>query len=224
MSAELSQSGKITSHPSEKLTTKKAIIELDDIDPRVRNVLDAWLKFGTVFLVYRVATFLFFDKGSAGFFETDSLRMVILILVGFAIYYAIIEPALPEEFSVHPVINNVVNDTIMFGTVLVSSHVFESLISGSNMMNEQWLKTSGVILLAFAAYNVLLHPFIPFSSLNVETRPVVHDLAKYGVFLILLRALCGQNLADQNWILSVLFALFGFGVYHLATKKLIAVN
>lgn len=197
---------------------KKEILS-DLMDNRMKNILDVWLKYGTVFLIYRLCTYYFFDKDNpdAKFFDKESLQLVLFILIGFTVYYLLVKPYIPIELQ-HPILRNFGNDMLMFGTVLISSHVLESWIDQGVLFNKQWLKTAGIILMAFAAYDVIIYPFIPFDKMNLHIKPIIYDWTKYGTFLVMFRLLQGKSLINQKWILSVLFALLGFTGYHLITK------
>lgn len=201
------------------------MLSINSLSDPIKDTLDAWLKFGTVFLVYRLCTYFFFDrnKKDVQLFDKESVALVLFILIGFSLYYLLVKPYIPIKFQ-HPVIKNLSSDMLMFGTVLVTSHVLESLMSHGDMFTGNWLKNAGIILLAFAAYDIIVYPFIPCKGMNEPHSTLVCDWAKYGAFLIIYRMFQGRSLADQQWILSVLFALLGFAGYHFITKKLINVN
>ena len=187
------------------------------------RALNSILKFGTVFLVYRVGTYYFFesDKADAGpLFDSQTLVLAILLLVGFAIYYIFVDPFIPVNLK-HPILNNIAHDSLMFGTVLLTSHVFELFISGGDFFDPAWWKSAGTILLAFASYRILVNPFIPLENVKQPAKSFVSDMAQYGVFMIALHLLKGSDFTSMGTYLSVLFALLGFAAYHLITKKLI---
>ena len=99
---------------------------------RTKEVLDAWLKYGTVFLIYRLCTYYFFETSpDARLFDAESLRLVLFILLGFTLYYLLVKPYIPVNLQ-HPIFKNIANDTLMFGTVLVSMHLFESFVTPSD--------------------------------------------------------------------------------------------
>jgi len=204
---------------------KEHMLTLNTMDSKLKDTLDAWLKYGTVFLIYRIFTYYFFDRDNpnAEFFDKDSTFLALFILIGFTIYYLIVKPWIPVNLE-HPILRNIANDTLMFGTVLISAHVLEAYMHEGEYFNGDWLKNSGLILLAFAVYRVVIDPFIPREKMNPKTVSVVDDWAQFGTFLIALRIMQGKSVADQKWILSVLFALLGFTGYHLITKKLVTIN
>ena len=201
------------------------MITLDTMSIRVKQTLDALLKYGTVFLIYRLFTYYFFDRGNpnAVLFDGKSLRLVLFILLGFTIYYMFVKPYIPVNFE-HPIIKNLTNDMVMFGTVLISSHVLDVLFNGGEFFDKEWLKTAGMILLAFAIYDVIINPFIPYGKMNAIVRPIAVDWVKFGSFLIIFRLLQGRSISNPKWMLSVLFVLLGFAGYNLITKKLFKVN
>lgn len=199
-------------------------LTFQSMSPKSREVLDAWLKYGTVFLIYRLCTYYFFETSpDAKLFDAESLRLVLFILLGFTIYYLLVKPYIPVNLQ-HPIFKNIANDTLMFGTVLLSMHLLESLVDPTEyVMDTHWLKTAGLILLAFAAYRVFIDPFIP-KSLSPTWKPVVNDWAEFGSFLVFFRLLQGKSILDKKWITSVLFVLLGFTGYHFVTKKLLRVK
>lgn len=190
-------------------------------NPYIREALEAWLKFGTVFLIYRLCTYYFFDRNNpdAVLFDKESLYLVLFILIGFTIYYLIVKPFIPVKME-HPIFQNLTNDMLMFGTVLVSSHVMEIWMNGGSFLDENWLKTAGIIMLSFAAYDIIVYPFIPSKQMN-QPNSLVNDLLKYGIFLVLFQVLQNKSVLNQKWILSVIFVLIGFTGYHLFTKRII---
>lgn len=196
------------------------MITLDKININTIRTLDAWLKFGTVFLVYRLCTYFFFDydNPNAVLFDPESIKLVIFLLLGFTIYYLFIKPLLPSNFG-HPVIQNLSNDILMFGTVLISSHTLDVIFNGVKFFDKQWMKTAGIILLSFSIYDILINPFIPFDKINPSTQPLVNDWVKFGSFLVIFRLLQGKSVFDPKWILVILFTLLGFTGYNFITKR-----
>lgn len=170
-------------------------------------------------------TFYFAEKDSSDtkFFHKDTLKTVLFILLGFTLYYILIQPNIPVK-SQHPIIRNIGNDSLMFGTVLLSYHALKVLSGEAEVGDPEFWKKSGLILVAFAAYRVTLDQFIPFNKIQPKNRNLVADWAQFGTFLIAYRALEGKSLTDTNWWLSVLYALVGFGGYHLVSKKLIQIQ
>ena len=193
----------------------------DTMNVRLRETLDAWLKFGTAYLVYRLCMYYFVESDQdAVLFDSESLRIIFYILIGFTVYYMVVKPYIPVNLE-HPILKNIGTDTLMFGTVLVSSHLLDVFMGGASLFNGEWLTSAGIILIAFGCYQVFIHPFIPTSNLNPTVKPIADDWLKFGVFLLAARILQGRSVTDQTWILSVLFILLGFTGYELITKKIL---
>lgn len=219
----------MTDMESSKSFYKQSVPEIDlksdswirSLDPRIRGALESLLKFGTVFLVYRMAMFYLVDKSSAdtSLFDKASAQLVAYILIGFVFYYLLIKPYVPLHLE-HPILRGVLDDTIMFGSVLLVSHVLDVSLSNSNFMDETWLKNAAFIIVAFAVYRIIVFPFIPFDRINQNIVPLMSDCIQFGVFLLAFRLLRGESI-NQKWILSVLFVLTGFAVYHAGIKRLI---
>jgi hypothetical protein len=201
------------------------MLVFDTMNSKTKDVLDAWLKYGTVFLIYRLCSYYFFehDNPNAELFDKASLRLVLFILLGFTLYYLLVKPYIPLDIQ-HPIFKNIANDTLMFGTVLASMHLMESFSNPVDYSDPSWIKSAGLILLAFASYRVFIDPFIPSDKLSSNVRPIVHDWAQFATFLVAFQLLQGKSVMDQQWILRVLFVLLGFTGYHLVTKKLLVVN
>jgi hypothetical protein len=207
------------------MSVQSSAITLDTMSIRVKQTLDALLKYGTVFLVYRLCSYYFFDCGKSGasFFDTESSKLIIFLLIGFTIYYMFVKPYIPINLE-HPIMRNLTNDMLMFGTVLVSSHILDVIFNKGDLFDKQWIKTAGIILLAFAAYDIIIYPFVPLTTANATTKPMVNDWIKFGSFLIIFQILQCKSIADTKFILSVLFVLLGFAGYNLITKKLIKID
>jgi hypothetical protein len=205
-------------------TKKEQMISLDNMSNTTKDVLESWLKFGTVFLVYRLCTYFFFDECNTPFFDETGVKFCIFILLGFTFYFLFVKPYLKMDIE-HPIMRKVKDDTLMFGTVLVSSHVLEQVVGGTNdYFSIDWLKRCGVILLGFALYRVVIDPFIPRDIMTTKSTEIVDDWLQFGTLLIVMRLFEGKSLIDQQWILTVLFVLLGFTGYHVLTKKIITVN
>jgi len=200
----------------ENITTN---INPTNMDVRTKETLDAWLKYGTVALIFGLGSYYFFGDEDAELFDAESLKILFFILIGFTVYYMVIKPYIPVNLQ-HPIFENVANDTLMFGTVLITSHILDVAMGDEDLFSTDWLKSSAIILIAFAAYQVFVHPFVPTDKLSPRVQPIVDDWLKFGVFLIVARFLQGRSFSEE-WMLSVLCVLLGFTAYHLVTKKLI---
>lgn len=201
-------------------------ITLNTIDPRLRNTLEVWLKFGTVFLVYRIGTYLIFDFGrnDRRLFDIKTVQLVVFILIGFTLYYLLVKPYVPVPGFEHIMMRNIMNDVLMFGTVILVTHFLESYMDNTPYFTERWIKNSSMVLLAFIIYDVLINPLIPKDNMPLKNIPMIDDISKYGFFLIILRILEGKNLLDVRWIVSVIVICSGFVIYYKGTKKLINVE
>lgn len=201
---------------------KTSKLNISNLNPIVRDNLEAWLKYGTMFFIYRIFTYFFIDGMKTPFFQRQQLLLVIFILIGFSIYYTVINPFIPVNFR-HPVIRNIGNDTLMFGTVLITTHILETFMNKGSYFNKDWFKNAFFVLIAFASYRVAVDPFIPRANMNPKTVSIINDVAQFGVFLIVYRFLEQKSIIDQKWILSVLFVLLGFTGYHVITERLIKI-
>jgi len=196
-------------------------LSLSNMDPRFKETLDAWLKYGTAYLVYRLGMYYFVETDDVALFDSYSLHIIFYILIGFTIYYMFIKPYIPVTFE-HPILRDIGNDTLMFGTVLLTSHLLDSLMGGADLFNSDWIVSSGIILVAFASYQVFIHPFIPTDRLSPQLEPVANDWLQFGTFFIVARLLQGRSLTDPTWIMSIIFILLGFAGYETITKKIIS--
>ena len=203
------------------LVSAPMVVSPSTMNTRVKETLDSWLKYGTVYLIYKVCMYYFVESDSdAVLFDSESLHIIFYILIGFTIYFMIVKPYIPVNLQ-HPILKDVANDTLMFGTVLLSSHLLDVWMGGADVFNKDWLSSSAIILVSFASYQVLVHPFIPTDNLSITARPVANEWLKFGTFMVVARVLQGRSVTDQNWALSVLFILMGFAGYSLVTKKLL---
>jgi hypothetical protein len=186
-----------------------------DVNNKFVATLNTWVKFGTVFLIYRLLShYLTIDDSEL--ISKQNLVWTILILIGFGIYFLVVKPHVAVDFK-NNIVQRVANDTLMFGTVLVSSHLLNSVISGSAIMNHVWLKNAVSILLGLAVYNVIVEPVI--APRNV----IVSDVAKYGTAMLSFRLLQGERI-DVPWLVSTGFVLTGLTVYNTVANKLIVIE
>ena len=201
------------------------MLVLETMNSKTKEVLDAWLKYGTVFLIYRICSFLFFERNNpaAELFDQKSLRLVLFILLGFTIYYLLVKPNIPINLR-HPILKNMANDTLMIGTVLASMHLMESFTSPTDYLDNNWLKSAGIILLAFLSYRVFVNPFIPTEKIQPSIRPIITDWAQIATFLVAFKLLLGESVFNQQSVLQILFVLLGFTGYHFVTKRILTVN
>lgn len=201
------------------------VVVLSAVDPRLHESLVAWIKFGTVFIVYRIGSYLLFDAGRTDkpLFDMEMIRLVVFVLIGFTLYYLLVKPYVP--FPEHDLIlRNTINDTLMFSTVLIVTQFLESYMNNTPFLTEQWVKNSSLILLSFIIYNVFVSPFIPRKNIPLKDLPMVNNLAKYGFFMIILRILEGKSLLDVKWIASVVLVLIGFLAYFYGTQKIVRIS
>ena len=186
--------------------------------------LEAFLKFGTVFLVYRVLNHYINEDPDVELFDSNTLIMAILILVGFVLYYLLIVPLLPTEYA-SPVMGKIVNDILMWGTALIFSSVVGSYITGSEMFSSQWMKTTMFILLGLVIYRVLLEPLMPVSIVAAQSgsQAMLSDWALYGSVYIITMLLNGSGVNTQL-VLGTLFVLIGFAAYYLVVDKVLNIR
>jgi len=200
---------------------KENMVILTTSSNKMHEALESVLKFGTVFLTYRVLQHYTNEDPDVPLFDTETLVYAILILLGFVLYYLLIAPLLPTNYQ-YPVIGQIINDTLMFGTALLLSNVVGSWIMGTEMFSTQWMKTSLYILLGLATYRVLIEPFIP-QNLNPNIQPMINDWALYGTAFVITMLLSGTGV-NGTLVMSTLFVLIGFAGYDLIVKNIINVQ
>lgn len=185
------------------------------LHPNIISALNVWLKFGSVFLIYRLFTYFFIDNCQSDFFDKETLRLAIFILIGFTIYFLLIEPIFFINAE-NPILRNLGNDMLMFGTVLISSHLMDVWMNQSNLFSKEWFRAAAIILMSFAIYDIIIYPFIPYPG--TQCGYLTHDWTKYGTFLIAFRLLQGKNF-NLQYVSSIIFVLAGFAIYHLFVHK-----
>lgn len=190
-----------------------------------KDILDTWLKFGTVFLVYRVARYYLYERGTEkdfGLFSTNDALLGLYILLGFTLYFLLVRPYIPVTFE-HPVLRDLTNDMLFFGTAFVGAQGLMSIVAGENLYSAEFFKASLILLTGFAVYRVLVAPFVP-QNLGENVKPVVNDWLQFGIALVVYRIIAQGSLLDERWILQVLTVLVGFAGYHFVTKKVVTIQ
>lgn len=190
-----------------------------DRSKELKNTIETFLKFGTVFLVYRTCNYYLVEDRKTAFFDYQTTELAILVMIGFALYFNLVQPLVPVNAR-NEIIKNIMNDTLMFGTVLVSQHSLDCYLNSGSCFNSEWAKNAAMVIAAFAAYRVSL-------DLCVTKEPgpkgdLTRDLAQFGSFLVFYRILQGCNFNEQ-WLTSVLFVLLGFSIYHGGVRRLLSV-
>ena len=213
------------SNVMEDMYPNENMVSLDNMDPTIKSTLDSWLKYGSMMLIYRVGTF-YYNGEDGELFDKNTLITALYVLLGFALYFAIIQPLIPVNFS-HPLLNDVANDTLLFGSALAGYHLLDVFVREKYITHDHSysamdrVKDSVAILVAFAIYRVIVNPFIPTSGLNNVTRPVVNDIMQFSTVLLAIRLFSGKSLLGENFIVSSVSLLLGVTTYDLVVKKLI---
>jgi hypothetical protein len=200
------------------------MMELEIENSIFKNVMNAWLKFGTAMLIYRLGTYCMVDKCQGPLFDKNQVLAALFILLGFTLYFLLIDPFLPKE-SKHPILLDLMDDMLMFGTVMVAARGFETLIfKGGNFYDNNWGSSLVYVLIGFAIYRVIVYPFIPDKAISHQIRPITEDWLQFGVAYAVITALgCGASGFNLQWVAKLVALLLGFTGYHLITKHLVKV-
>jgi len=111
---------------------------------------------------------------------------------------------------------DIMNDWAKIGTMLIVSH----LISGGDVMDQNWQKASLFTLLGFTAYHLITRDMVDTGKF-AGYKPIADDWVQVGTMMIVSRLLAGGDVTDQAWMKGSLFTLVGFSAYHLVTKNFI---
>ncbi len=202
----------------------------------VKDMLDNWMKWGTMFLVSRVLTYSFIDR-SQDLFNKSWFFDSLFTLLGFSLYFIFVRHMVPKV-SDSPLMHEIIDDWAKFGTMLVGSHVITTTYFGGELFNMTWVMQSLFILIGFTVYRglkgvtggmvgtqsgLIVEKFVPERSLK-DVAPVVEDSLMFGTMLVTVQLLNGGSLYDKNWLLTSLFMLAGFASYNVFTKNLIKFN
>jgi hypothetical protein len=209
--------------PTDMEIMKQETQELNQYD-NVKDVLDNWLKFGTMMAIERVMSYYLVGiKNATSVFDKSWLLTTVFTLLGFSLYFILVRHVIPNKFG-NVMVRNVLDDLLLNGTMLAASHVMVTYLGGGDsdgLFNKEWIMTTGFILLGFTVYNAGTSQILPQDKLNETTKPLVNDWAKFATMLTVVRVLRGKSLLNKKWVLGVLFTLIGFTAYHLITKKAI---
>ena len=182
----------------------------------VKDTLKTFVKFGTVFLVYRLCNYFIIENRSSPFLDYETVELAVLVFIGFTVYFNLVRPNVKPNIK-NDIIKNIFNDTLMFGTVLLTQHSLDCYMNKGQCFNENWTKNAAMVITAFAAYRVSLDLCV--TKEDSPKGDFTRDLAQYGSFLVFYRILQGCNFNEQ-WLSSLLFVLLGFSVYNTGVSRL----
>jgi hypothetical protein len=172
------------------------------------DIVNVWLLFGTMHLVSRV---LSAQASGTEVWDIDWAQQVLFLLLGLTTYYIIVNQFMPIT-SPNKVIRSVIEDILMFGTAFVVVRV----LSGGDLTDQSWIKTSGAMIAGLVSYDVLLHRFVPN---NTRFSPVMHTVTKYGTMFAAAQVVDG-SLMNSNWQIGTAMSLAGFAAYELVVRPL----
>lgn len=120
-------------------------ISTDGLDPMYKPIADDWLKVGTMLIVSRLL--------SGGSLYDRAWQMSSLYtLLGFTAYNLLTNKMVQgENYSENPAVVSSINDWAKVGTMLIVSR----LLSGGDVRDNAWIRSSLGTLLGFTAYNFL---------------------------------------------------------------------
>jgi hypothetical protein len=206
-------------------STGNQYIELKTMDNTMKDVLDTWLKFGTVFLIYQLGVHYFIDKNNREIFDARSMQLGLFVLIGFTLYFLLVKPFLSDLFA-HPILKNITNDVLFYGSGLVVSNLLISTVDKKPIFEKEWATGSLYILFGFIVYRILTFRFVP-QNLDDNIKLATNDVVQFGTMLVIVRLFQTRSLeglTDTNWLLSLLFALSGFVAYDVVIRRLILVD
>lgn len=188
----------------------------------VKETLELFLKFGTVFLVYRITNYVFIEDKNKKLWDKETIEVVLLLFLGFALYINLIKDNVDVKTK-YQVVNNIINDTLLFGTALITQHTAEYAYGGGSgpIFNKDWSKNAAMVLASFALYRVSIDLFV--TKEKTVKGDLTRDLAQFGSFLVFYRILQGGNF-NESWVMSVMTVLLGFTVYHGGVRRIIDLN
>ena len=175
-----------------------------------KPIVDDWVNVGTMLVVSRLLA-------SGSLTDNKWLMESLYTLLGFTAYHIVTKRVLKVQVS-NAVMQNVVNDTLKVGTMLVVSR----LLAGGSVTDEDWIMSSVYTLLGFAAYQVVVANVVPFEKVeNGTLRNAVQNSAKVGTMMIVSRLLAGGSIQDEKWMTSSAYTLLGFAAHDLVVKGLL---
>lgn len=128
-----------------------------------------------------------------------------------------------ESLVVRNTVSNVKNDWIKFGLVFIMTRFLVKTESANFPLNNtgttsEWLKSVILILIGFAAYEIVIVNLISTDSLfPLKYKSLVNNVLKVGTMLFVARLLSGNSLNDPAWIKMICSFMFGFAVYNIST-------
>ena len=111
---------------------------------------------------------------------------------------------------------NVKFDSLKFGPAMITERLFK----GESLMDYEWIKSTFLVLVGFAIYQVLVRNLIKTDGIqNKSIKMSVDDILKFGVMLLSHRFLSGHPLNDRDWMKEVAYVLSGFVVYDVLVVR-----
>ncbi len=206
-------------------------------EQNIRDMLNEWTKWGTMFLVSRVLTYYVIDNSKG--FTKEWLLDSMFTLLGFSLYYIAVKQLVSDKLVEQPLLQEIIDDWLKYGSMLAGSHVLTTVTYGGTYFNQEWIIQSLFVLIGFTVFRVgkgtvlgssyqyvedkteqLTEKFVPkYVQDNVSTA--FSDSLFFGSMLVSVRLLNGSSLMDKEWLLTSLYMILGFISYHLVTKNVV---
>lgn len=185
----------------------------------IKEILETWVKFGTVFLIHHIGLKCLNGNTNAGL----SMKLGIFVLLGFTLYLALIKPFVPLNTN-KPVLAEVSNDILFFGTGLLAANILYSLVNQTEIKSSN-LKSIVYVLFGFIVYDMLFYNFVPKDDSPRSTA--IKDIVKFGTMMIIAQMIMDRSFTSVQtveFMSSLLLVLGGFAFYDFVIKKVIIIK
>ena len=150
---------------------------------------------------------------------TDSMweMSILYILIGFIVFNIVVKRLIPSNLFTNRSMKRAIRTVSKYGTMFIVSKV----LTGEKI-DIKWIKSTSFILIGFLFYDIVTYKLVPTEGISShQIKLTVDDTAKMVTVAIISRLLEGKSFKNKDWLLSVLFTIFGFSVYNLGISNLI---
>jgi len=178
-------------------------------------VKGTWAKVGTMLIVSHVLT-TYIQNNGQGLFNQSWIQASLFTLVGFNVYEVIVSKLIKIDVEGEE-LQNVIDDTLKVGTMLIVSTALKGVMAGTNEFTDKWVKSTLYTLVGFAGYRLVTQKLV--SDVDESISGAINTQVQFVTMFVISRLLSGEAF-DNNFINSSLYTLIGFASYDLVVSRM----